>query len=125
MLRPLIYIASPYTKGDPCVNARFQCEVFDRLISDGIVLPYIPLWSHFQHSVFPRPYADWINYDLDFIRTANFRGCIRLNAESDRMGKPYLITESSGADGEVKLFQDLNLPVFYSVEDCYRHFQRG
>src|SRR5690606_24344559 len=60
MLRPLVYIASPYTKGDPCVNARFQSEVFDQMVSDGICLPYIPLWSHYQHTLFPRPYADWI-----------------------------------------------------------------
>lgn len=128
MTRRLVYIASPYTKGDPCANARFQCEMFDKLLNDGRVLPYIPLWSHFQHTMFPRPYTDWINYDLEFIREANFVACLRLNAtcESMRMpdGSPYLITQSSGADGEEKLFRELGKPVFYTVEALYEWLDR-
>jgi hypothetical protein len=45
------------------MNANFQCNVFNRLLSDARVLPVAPLWTHFQHLVFPRPYQDWIDYD--------------------------------------------------------------
>lgn len=121
--RPLVYIASPYTKGDPCVNTRFQCQVFDELLGDGLVLPYAPLISHFQHTMFPRPYDVWIKYDLDFIRRANFSACLRLAATSDRIGlsgdKFYYVNESSGADGEERLFNELKKPVFYSKEELY------
>ena len=63
MSKPTVYIASPYTKGDPAINAHFQCKIFDQLLGDGKVLPVAPLWSYFQHILFPRPYNDWIEYD--------------------------------------------------------------
>ena len=37
MPKPVVYIASPYTKGDVAMNTHFQCKVFDRLLSDGKV----------------------------------------------------------------------------------------
>lgn len=112
--KPFVYIASPYTKGDPCINARFQCEVFDRLLGEGLVLPYAPLISHFQHTMFPRPYTDWVQYDLAII--PRFDACLRLDA---RGPNGYHESRSSGADGEVKLFTELGKPVFYSVADLY------
>jgi hypothetical protein len=51
--KPIVYIASAYTKGDPAVNVHFQCKIFDELLGDGVVWPYAPLVSHFQHTVFP------------------------------------------------------------------------
>jgi hypothetical protein len=114
-MKPFIYIASPYTKGDPCINARFQCATFDALLADGRVLPYAPLISHFQHTMFPRPYQDWVQYDLDII--PRFDGCLRLNATGPN---GYLVKESSGADGEVKLFEQLGKPVFYSFETLWQ-----
>ena len=118
MTRPLIYVASPYTKGDPTINTHFQCRIFDQLLTDGVVIPFVPLWSHFQHCVFPRHYEDWINYDLDFIRAANFAACLRLNATCNYL-PDYLITESSGADGEEALFTELGKPIFYSIDELY------
>lgn len=114
-MKPFVYIASPYTKGDPCINARFQCETFDRLLGAGIVLPYAPLTSHFQHTMFPRPYQDWIQYDLDII--PRFDACVRLDARYAPL--QYSEGRSSGADGEVALFTRLGKPTFYSVADLY------
>lgn len=113
--KPFVYIASPYTKGDPCINARFQCETFDLLLSDGIVLPYAPLISHFQHTMFPRHYKVWVQYDLDII--PRFDACLRLDATYPALA--YRVSESSGADGEVKLFHELGKPVHYSISDLY------
>lgn len=114
-MKPLVYISSPYTKGDQALNARFQCKIWDLLARSGLVVPIAPLWSHFQHTVFPRPYEFWLEYDLDLIRSADFAACLRLDAECPGLG--YVQRESSGADKEVALFKELDIPVFYSVPD--------
>lgn len=116
-MKPFIYIASPYTKGDPCINTHFQCAVFNALLADGHVLPFAPLISHFQHTLFPRPYQDWIQYDLDII--PRFDACLRLDAVGPN---GYVSSVSSGADGEVTLFKQLGKPVFYSTAEMYSHY---
>jgi hypothetical protein len=113
--KPLVFVASPYTKGDPAVNVHYQCEVFDRLLSDGVVLPLVPLWTHFQHTVFPRPYLDWVAYDQEILKVCDC--CLRLTATSERLG--YMVSESTGADAEVSAFRSLGRPVFFSIEELY------
>jgi hypothetical protein len=122
MGKPIVYIASPYTRGDVAINTHFQCEVFDRLMSDGKVWPVAPLWSHFQHTVFPRPYQEWIDYDQALLHL--YDACLRLAAEIPHLN--YKQWESNGADNEVKTFQRLSKPVFHSVADLYAWVdQRG
>lgn len=122
MKKPFVYIASPYTKGDPAINTGFQCRIFEDLMNTGLVYPYAPLWSHFQHTYYPRPYQDWINYDLAIIERMD--ACLRLNATGPN---GYRQCESSGADGEVQLFEEQGKPVFYTVNNLiswarqYRH----
>ena len=113
--KPTVFIASPYTKGDPVMNANFQCRIFDRLLRDKLVLPVAPLWTHFQHVVFPRPYKDWIDYDQEMLKL--YDCCLRLNAELPEL--EYFQHESTGADAEVEAFQELGKPVFFSIEDLY------
>lgn len=115
MHKPIIYIASPYTKGDPELNAHFQCRVFHELMNDGIVWPVAPLWAHFHHAIFPRHYQDWIDYDLALL--TRYDGCLRLDAVLPDIG--YEQKESSGADGEVKAFLEMGRPVFYDKESLY------
>ena len=117
--RPIVYIASPYTKGDPCINTHFQMQIFNLLMNEGRVWPVIPLVTHFMHTAFPRPYKDWIEYDHALIPKYDI--CLRLNAEFILPnGVQYKSTESSGADGEVALFQKLGKPVFYTIEHLYK-----
>ena len=113
--KPIVYIASPYTKGDSAVNTHFQCRVFDELMNAGKVWPVVPLWSHFQHIIFPRHYQDWIDYDLALIE--RYDACLRMNAIHLPLG--YEQKESSGADGEVAKFTELGKPVFYSINELY------
>jgi len=115
MPKPTVFIASPYTKGDVAINTHFQCKIFDKLLTDGRVLPVAPLWSHFQHLLFPRPYADWIRYDQDMLRL--YDCCLRLSAVLEAQG--YTQIESSGADAEVETFKNMGKPVFYSIRDLY------
>jgi hypothetical protein len=120
MEKPTVYIASPYSKGDSAINTHFQCEIFDRLLSDGRVLPVAPLWSHFQHLLFPRPYAEWIRYDREMLRL--YDCCLRLDATCNRTG--YTEGSSAGADGEVELFRAMGKPVFFSIEGLYEWLER-
>jgi len=95
--------------------------MFDQLMNDGVVWPFIPLLTHFQHTMFPRHYQDWIDYDLALLD--RFDACLRLNAKNDELF--YTETESSGADGEVARFEELGKPVFYYVEECYEWATSG
>lgn len=115
MSKPLVYVASPYTKGDVGLNVHFQCAVFDRLLDEGDVTPLVPLWSHFQHTVKPRQYTDWLQYDFEIISRCD--ACLRLNAVVKLKGVDYNQEESSGADGEVDFCIKKGIPVFYSFED--------
>lgn len=114
--KPVVYIASPYTGGDVAMNTHFQCKIFDLLLTDGKCIPVAPLWSHFQHTLFPRPYEDWIEYDQSMLRL--YDACIRLNSEITSVS--YEQVESNGADAEVETFLKLERPVFYSIEDLYK-----
>lgn len=102
-----VYIASPYTKGDVAVNVRTQLETANKLMNWGFA-PFAPLYSHFQHMAFPRPYEDWIKIDLEWVKVCD--AVLRLPGESN------------GADGEVFFAQQNNIPVFYSIWELCKHF---
>lgn len=115
MRKPVVYVASPYTKGDPAINTHFQCKMFDELLTDGVVLPVVPLWSHFQHLVFPRHYTDWTNYDLGILHKMD--ACLRLTARHETLD--YCVSDSSGADGEVAYCREIGVPVFFTIPTLY------
>ena len=77
--KPIVYIASPYTKGDVSINVHFQCKIFDELMDDGIVFPVVPLWSHFQHTIFPRHDSSGADGEVE---------------EFKRLGKPVFFSKS-------------------------------
>lgn len=81
----------------------------------GLVWPVVPLWSHFQHTLFPRAYEDWIAYDLALL--PRYDACLRLNSEHPDLD--YSESRSSGADREVAEFKRMGKPVFYSIEELY------
>ena len=99
-----VYIASPYTKGDVAVNVHKQMECADSLIALGFA-PFVPLYSHFQHMFFPRPYEDWIKLDNEWVLSCDC--LLRLEGES------------KGADLEVDLALINNIPVYYAIEKLY------
>lgn len=84
--KPIVYIASPYSSGDPAINTHFQCKVFDEILRDGRAWPVAPLWSHYQHTLFPRPYSDWIAYDQALLKL--YDACLRLCRRGSRVGLP-------------------------------------
>jgi len=105
-----VYIASPYTIGDVAVNVRVQLDTADELMDMGLV-PFAPLMSHFQHLVHPRPYEDWIDVDLEWVKSCDI--LLRLEGKSD------------GADNEVYVANSLKLHVVYGMAELKRQINAG
>lgn len=104
----IIFNVNNNTKGDAAINVKTQIDMADKLMDKRFV-PFTPLMSHFQHMVHPRDYEDWIELDKIWIFDCD---CIL-----------RLPCESSGADGEVELGNNLNIPIFYSIEELVTHYQ--
>lgn len=96
-----IFIAGPYTQGDPVENTRRAVFVGRTLIEAGHA-PYVPHLTHLWHLIDQQPYEVWIALHLAFLPTCE--AVLRLPGESP------------GADGEVARARELGLPVYYSVE---------
>jgi len=97
-----IYVAGPYSRGDPVVNTRNAILVGDELVKLGYA-PYIPHVSLLWHIVSPHEIDYWYNLDLAWLVRCD--GLLRLPGDS------------SGADNEVKVAQANQIPVFYSLEE--------
>ena len=105
-MKTKVYIASPYTKGDVAVNVKLQLDTANTLMDYGFI-PFVPLYSHFQHMAHPRPYEDWVELDMTWVRACDV--LLRIGGES------------IGADNEVKLAMELKIPVFYSIEQLLKY----
>ena len=105
-MKTKVYIASPYTKGDVAVNVKLQLDTANTLMDYGFI-PFVPLYSHFQHMAHPRPYEDWVELDMIWVRACDV--LLRLGGES------------KGADDEVALAMELKIPVFYSIEQLLKY----
>jgi hypothetical protein len=102
-----VYIASPYSIGDQAINVKMQIDMADQLMTLGFA-PFVPLLSHFQHMIHPRPYQDWVDIDLEWVKACD---CVL-----------RLPGESKGADGEVALAGELSMPVFYEIRDMVYYY---
>jgi len=101
----IVYIASPYTKGDVAVNVRNAIIMADKL-REYNYLPFCPLWTHFWHFLIPHPYKYWTEMDLEWLHICD---CIL-----------RLPGDSFGADKEVEYMLRLGKPVFYSLLDLLK-----
>ena len=96
----VVYISSPYTKGDQAINVRNQMVMTDELMTKGFCT-ITPLYTHFQHMIRPRNYEDWMKVDLELVRRCDV--VLRLPGES------------SGADKEVAYAEKLGIPVVHAL----------
>jgi hypothetical protein len=103
-----IYVAGPYTNGDPALNVSNAFEVANKLADLGFA-PYVPHATHFWHMSFPRPYEFWVELHNEFLPMCD--ALIRLEGES------------TGADREVEYAKQLGKPVFYNIETLKLHFE--
>jgi len=100
-----VYLASPYTLGDPVLNVRAQIEAAEELVNLGY-LPHVPLLSHLWHIASPHPYEYWMEIGLEWVRHCDI--LLRLPGES------------KGADAEVTLARELGIPVIFGLDEFYK-----
>lgn len=105
VMKPLVYVAGPYTRPDPIENTHNLCKIGSRLVEDGKVTPVIPHLSMLWHLVDPHQYQWWLDYDLEVLDHCD--AVLRIPGES------------SGADGEVEYARHVWIPVFDTIEDLY------
>jgi hypothetical protein len=96
--QPFVYLAGPMAKGDKWDNLTVPSRLFKLLIERGIY-SFVPQWCLPISPMLQLDYEQWMEFDFQIIRRCD--GLIRLPGES------------AGADREVTLAQELELPVFH------------
>lgn len=97
-MKPLVYIAGPYTQPDPVLNVRRAIEVAETVEHYGGT-PFIPHLSMLWHLVSPASLDAWYSRDLEVLDHCH--ALVRFEGDS------------TGADREVDRANRRGLPVFY------------
>jgi hypothetical protein len=102
-MRPLLYIAAPYTSPDPVANTHAVCRLAMIVYDETDWCPFVPHLSLLWQAVTPRPAAHWYEYDLHVLRQCD--AIVRLPGESP------------GADREMDEAHSLGLKIvgFYDL----------
>jgi hypothetical protein len=101
----VVYLASPYSQGDPAENVREHILAADTLMRLGYAF-HAPLLSHFIHQQHPHAYEEWMA--LDMVMLARCDILLRLPGESP------------GADREVAEALRIGIPVAYSFAELMK-----
>ncbi len=101
-MKPLIYIAGPYTKPDPVMNTRDAIIAGLAIADSGLAAVEIPHLTLLANIVEPREIDYWYDFDLDKLEHCN--ALLRLPGQSD------------GADKEVAHARALHIPVFHESQ---------
>jgi len=105
-----VYVAGPYTKGDPCINTNQAIHIGQELLNMGYS-PFLPHLSHFWHTMIPNPWETWMALDLDWLPTCDV--LFRFGGES------------RGADIEEAKAKELGIPIVRSYEELERWRTEG
>lgn len=105
-MKPLIYIAGPYTNPDPVENTRSAVEFGMGLYEATDAPVIVPHLSLLSHAMFPRGIDYWYAFDLALVLhcDAVFR----------------LAGASSGADKEEAFAEEHNIPIFRDRDELIR-----
>lgn len=106
--KPKIYIAGPYTLGDTAANVKNAMAAFNQLMELGFA-PFEPHLTHFQHICFPQSYETWLAYCFEWVVACD--GLLRLPGES------------AGADQEISVARDHDIPVFHNMDELTSYWQ--
>jgi hypothetical protein len=101
-----VYVAGAMTKGDVAANVRAAVLAADRLHALGCA-PFVPHLTFFADAIAPRPYEDWIAYDLVWVAACD---CLL-----------RLPGHSPGADREVAFALANGIPVFRGLAEFEAH----
>lgn len=108
--KPWVYIAGPYTQGDPVQNTRAAIRVADSIVDYGVV-PIVPHLTMTWDLTHPRPPLFWYEYTLDLLKRCD--AIFRLPGPS------------TGADYEVKYSQENGIVYLEQKLDllrwCHEH----
>ena len=97
-----VYVAGAITKGDQFINVREAILVGERIRARGHAV-FIPHLTFIWHIMSPVGYEDWMTYDFAWLRRCDI--LVRLPGES------------LGADREVALAKEFNMPVFLGLNE--------
>jgi hypothetical protein len=97
-----IYIAGPYSKGDPVINTGEAIKAGNLLAGIGYI-PFIPHLTLFWHLIYPQEIEFWYEYDMAWLKKCD--GLLRLPGESQ------------GADREVATARIFGMPIYYSIQE--------
>lgn len=103
-MKPLVYVAGPYSHPDPVINVREAVLRADVFYEHEDVVPIVPHLSMLWHTIKPHPVEFWYAYDLEVL--ARCDAVFRIQGNSE------------GADGEVKEAERLGRPVFGPYVDA-------
>lgn len=101
-MKELVYIAGPYTGGDPRINVIKAIDAAEKVAEAGYV-PYIPHLNHVWDSIHPHDYEFWMDQGAEFLVRCDT--VIRLPGESP------------GADREIDMAKKMQIKVYYGVEE--------
>jgi len=104
-VRKKVYVAGPYTKGDPAVNTRNAVLVGNAFLREGLV-PFVPHLNYLWQMVSPREYEEWMTYCFEWLGVC------------DALYR--MAGDSPGADREVAEAERLGIPVFHSTAEVIR-----
>lgn len=104
-----IYIAGPYTGGDPAENTNKAIDAGHEAMDLGLD-PFVPHLSHFSHARRERGYEDWMKLDLAFLEVCDILW--------------RLPGESPGADREAARAYELGIPVVFSRVGLLEHLAK-
>jgi nucleoside 2-deoxyribosyltransferase len=104
-VKPLVYLAGPYTKPEPVENTVLACKLATKLVKDNVVTPIIPHLTMLWHLTDPQPYQFWLDYDVECLRRCD--ALLRIPGES------------AGADAEEKVAREEGIPIFHTTESLY------
>lgn len=96
-MRLRVYVAGPYTQGDPQTNVDRAIDVGEQITRLGAD-PFIPHLSHYRHLRYPHSYEFWLEEDIRWLSACD--ALYRMPGES------------KGADGEVEYARLHCIPVF-------------
>ena len=90
--RPWVYIAGPYSQGDPVQNTRRAILVANMIVDYGVV-PIVPHLTMTWDLSFPRPPLFWYEYTLDLLRRCD--AIYRIKGESVGADKEWAWAEKN------------------------------
>lgn len=112
-MRPLLYVAAPYTKPEPVANTHSVCKVAMIVYEQTNWCPVVPHLSLLWHAVTPREEIHWYEYDLHLLRAC--KAIVRLPGFSIGADNEVVFAKEHG----IEIVEFESLPV--EAADTWRN----